>query len=336
MSDPTPAGITVVSEQPPAQLLDALRRPRGAALMLGHVHPDGDVLGTLLGLGLAMEAAGWSVSYGGPDPVPAVLDFIPGRRPLAGVADRAAALRHHRAHRLPERRAHRGAPGRGARAGEPGAQHRPPPGQSPLRHRQLDRPDRGRDRRDDPRSARRSRVADPTRDRPRPLHRGPHRHRLVPLLQHHPAHVPDRGRPHRGGGRARARHRPALPAPAEGRARDPREPARPRGDERRRTGGHAHGARGRRLRGVHGRRGPRDLPALDRGREGRGPPAGRAGRAGEGEPPGQGRRAGQSHRASLRRRRPRERGRLHPAGPARRGEDRAAGRGPPGPRRRAP
>ena len=78
MSDPTPARITVISEQPPTQLLDALRRPRGVALMLGHVHPDGDVLGTLLGLGLAMEAAGWSVSYGGPDPVPAVLDFIPG------------------------------------------------------------------------------------------------------------------------------------------------------------------------------------------------------------------------------------------------------------------
>jgi phosphoesterase RecJ-like protein len=46
--------------------------------MLGHVHPDGDVLGTLLGLGLAMEAAGWSVTYAGPDPVPDVLDFIPG------------------------------------------------------------------------------------------------------------------------------------------------------------------------------------------------------------------------------------------------------------------
>ena len=72
----------------------------------------------------------------------------PRRRPLAGVADRAAALRHHRAHRLPERRAHRGAPGRGARSGQPGAQHRPPPGQSPLRDDQLDRPDRGRHRRD--------------------------------------------------------------------------------------------------------------------------------------------------------------------------------------------
>ena len=46
--------------------------------MLGHVHPDGDVLGTLLGLGLAMERAGWTVSYAGPDPIPEVLDFIPG------------------------------------------------------------------------------------------------------------------------------------------------------------------------------------------------------------------------------------------------------------------
>jgi phosphoesterase RecJ-like protein len=58
--------------------VDLLAGPRGSALMLGHVHPDGDVLGTLLGLGLAMEKAGWTVTYAGPDPVPDVLDFIPG------------------------------------------------------------------------------------------------------------------------------------------------------------------------------------------------------------------------------------------------------------------
>ncbi|MGH7350620.1 MAG: DHH family phosphoesterase, partial [Candidatus Rokuibacteriota bacterium] len=69
---------TIISVEPPAQLLDLLARPRGRALMLGHVHPDGDVLGTLLGLGLAMEKAGWTVTYGGPDPVPEVLDFLPG------------------------------------------------------------------------------------------------------------------------------------------------------------------------------------------------------------------------------------------------------------------
>jgi len=46
--------------------------------MLGHVHPDGDVLGTLLGLGLAMEAAGWSVTLAGPHAVPESLAFLPG------------------------------------------------------------------------------------------------------------------------------------------------------------------------------------------------------------------------------------------------------------------
>jgi phosphoesterase RecJ-like protein len=46
--------------------------------MLGHVHPDADVLGTLLALGLALETRGWTVTYGGPHPAPAVLDFLPG------------------------------------------------------------------------------------------------------------------------------------------------------------------------------------------------------------------------------------------------------------------
>jgi bifunctional oligoribonuclease and PAP phosphatase NrnA len=46
--------------------------------MLGHVHPDADVLGTLLALGLSLEARGWTVRYGGPHPAPAVLSFLPG------------------------------------------------------------------------------------------------------------------------------------------------------------------------------------------------------------------------------------------------------------------
>lgn len=62
----------------PADVLAAFRRPPGRALMLGHVHPDADVLGTLLATGLALEAAGWSVVYGGPHPAPASLDFLPG------------------------------------------------------------------------------------------------------------------------------------------------------------------------------------------------------------------------------------------------------------------
>src|SRR5437660_10286567 len=62
----------------PAEVLGAFGRPPGRALMLGHVHPDGDVLGTLLALGLALEDAGWAATYGGPHPVPESLAFLPG------------------------------------------------------------------------------------------------------------------------------------------------------------------------------------------------------------------------------------------------------------------
>jgi phosphoesterase RecJ-like protein len=70
--------VTHHASSPPRALLDILARPPGQALMLGHVHPDGDVLGTLLGLGLGLEGAGWAVTYGGPHPVPDVLAFLPG------------------------------------------------------------------------------------------------------------------------------------------------------------------------------------------------------------------------------------------------------------------
>jgi phosphoesterase RecJ-like protein len=56
--------------------------------MLGHVHPDADVLGTLLALGLALEDRGWSVVYGGPHPAPGLLGFLPGidrYRPLERI-----------------------------------------------------------------------------------------------------------------------------------------------------------------------------------------------------------------------------------------------------------
>jgi bifunctional oligoribonuclease and PAP phosphatase NrnA len=62
----------------PAEVLAALNRAPGRALMLGHVHPDADVLGTLLALGEALEARGWSVLAGGPHPAPGILDFLPG------------------------------------------------------------------------------------------------------------------------------------------------------------------------------------------------------------------------------------------------------------------
>jgi phosphoesterase RecJ-like protein len=66
------------SVTPPPQLLETLSEPSGRVLCLGHVHPDGDVLGTLFGLGLALGAAGASVTFAGPHPVPETLSFLPG------------------------------------------------------------------------------------------------------------------------------------------------------------------------------------------------------------------------------------------------------------------
>jgi bifunctional oligoribonuclease and PAP phosphatase NrnA len=62
---------------PPA-VLTTFAASRQRALMLGHVHPDADVLGTLVALGLALTDRGWSVRYGGPHPAPEVLGFLPG------------------------------------------------------------------------------------------------------------------------------------------------------------------------------------------------------------------------------------------------------------------
>jgi len=68
----------VTATTPSEAVLAPFRSPMGSALMLGHVHPDADVLGTLLALGQALEARGWRVTYGGPHPAPAVLAFLPG------------------------------------------------------------------------------------------------------------------------------------------------------------------------------------------------------------------------------------------------------------------
>ena len=67
-----------VTHRVPGDVLAAFARPSGRALMLGHVHPDADVLGTLLALGEALERRGWTVTAGGPHPAPGALDFLPG------------------------------------------------------------------------------------------------------------------------------------------------------------------------------------------------------------------------------------------------------------------
>ena len=66
------------SVTPPPELIESLSSPTGTVLCLGHIHPDGDVLGTLFGLGLALGAAGARVTFAGPHPVPEPLSFLPG------------------------------------------------------------------------------------------------------------------------------------------------------------------------------------------------------------------------------------------------------------------
>jgi phosphoesterase RecJ-like protein len=46
--------------------------------MLGHVHPDADVLGTLLAIGECLESRGWTITCAGPHQIPAALAFLPG------------------------------------------------------------------------------------------------------------------------------------------------------------------------------------------------------------------------------------------------------------------
>jgi len=62
----------------PPDLTRLLSRPPGSILFLAHVYPDGDVLGSLLGLGLALAESGHPVTLAGPDPVPFPLHFLPG------------------------------------------------------------------------------------------------------------------------------------------------------------------------------------------------------------------------------------------------------------------
>src|SRR5439155_1150883 len=76
--DVVSGAITLTDPAPSEAVLAPFRSSGGHALMLGHVHPDADVLGTLLALGLALEARGWRVTYGGPHPAPAGLAFLPG------------------------------------------------------------------------------------------------------------------------------------------------------------------------------------------------------------------------------------------------------------------
>ena len=67
----------------------ALIRGHNTAVVLGHEHPDGDAIGSALGLGLMLEGAGYRVIVSWPHPftLPHKFRFLPGMRMLAGPRD---------------------------------------------------------------------------------------------------------------------------------------------------------------------------------------------------------------------------------------------------------
>ncbi len=93
---PTPS----VTEAPaPAATLAAARRRIERAqrcLLLTHIAPDGDAVGSLLGCGLALEAAGKTVVMACADPVPDMFQFLTGAdrivRQFNGAFDLVVAL----------------------------------------------------------------------------------------------------------------------------------------------------------------------------------------------------------------------------------------------------
>ena len=61
----------------PEGMIEVLRKAPKVALF-SHVSPDGDCIGSMLALGLALEKMGKEVSFYNPNPVPSYLAFLPG------------------------------------------------------------------------------------------------------------------------------------------------------------------------------------------------------------------------------------------------------------------
>jgi len=64
-------------ENMPEKLIEVLRKAPSVALF-SHVSPDGDCIGSMLAMGLALEKMGKEVSFYNPDPVPSYLSYLPG------------------------------------------------------------------------------------------------------------------------------------------------------------------------------------------------------------------------------------------------------------------
>ncbi len=73
----TPATPPPVAPVVPSDVVELIRSSSGV-LLLAHLYPDGDVLGSQLGLGLALRGAGREVTFACHHAVPDPFDFLPG------------------------------------------------------------------------------------------------------------------------------------------------------------------------------------------------------------------------------------------------------------------
>src|SRR5680860_1402160 len=63
-------------ENTPVEIIEVLRKAPKVALF-SHVSPDGDCIGSMLAIGLALEKMGKEVTFYNPDSVPSYLSFLP-------------------------------------------------------------------------------------------------------------------------------------------------------------------------------------------------------------------------------------------------------------------
>ena len=264
-------------------------------------------------MAFALRALGKHAHVVNADRAPAPLMQFPGvpAIEIADRVDRRVRRRHHHGMRRS------GADRRRRASTAFRHQHRSPSRQHRLRAVELVRRLGGRLRRDGAGSDRRARRAAAARDRHAHLPGDPHRHRIVPLLEHLAAdvrHLPPDARSRRrsgAGGAQRLRQQQHGPAEAVRRGAE-RDAARPDRPDRHRLSRSRDGARsGRHLRGH---RRPHQPAAHGQGDRGGGLLQADRRRRVPRQHAFQGRGRHRSHRQAIRRRRPQERGRLHDRG----------------------
>ena len=215
MSEATAGVATAGIEQVAAEL-----RSRERFLLTAHEGPDGDALGSLLGMHHLLGQLGKdSVMFMAAKefPLPIEYRFLPleevFHEPPADMADRTVVfLDCGNIDRMPVDFLSDGR--------QLPHQHRPPPRQHALRRRQPGRNRRFLDGRDRLRPRDRARGRDHAGDRLGALRRPDHRHGQVHVREHQRPHAPHRRR----ADRRRRRRRRDLPPPL--RARPDREAAR--------------------------------------------------------------------------------------------------------------